>query len=79
MSQKFKDLILSQNIQLRDLAKNEDLFKEKKKVYIMCRRGNASKEATEYVLNHMKYSNVYNVEGGIEQVIKEVDDSLPMY
>ena len=45
----------------------------------MCRRGNASKEATELVLNEMKYTNVYNVEGGIEQIIKQVDQSLPMY
>ena len=45
----------------------------------MCRKGNASKEATEYVLNHMKYTNVYNVEGGIEQIIQKIDGSLPMY
>ena len=63
---KLKDIIESKNILIKDLKKNEDLFKDHKKVYIMCRRGNASKEATQFVLNQMNYTNVYNVEGGVE-------------
>jgi rhodanese-related sulfurtransferase len=34
----------------------------------MCRRGNASKEATEKALKEFGVTNVINVEGGIEEI-----------
>lgn len=45
----------------------------------MCRRGNASKEATEFLLNKCQVKNVVNVIGGITEYINKVDPSLPLY
>ena len=45
----------------------------------MCRRGNASKEATEFLLKECDIHNIQNVEGGITEYIKKVDPSLPLY
>ncbi len=44
----------------------------------MCRRGNASKEATEHLLK-CEVKNVVNVIGGITEYINKVDPSLPIY
>ena len=63
---------------IKDLEKNGELFNENSKVFMMCRRGNASKEATELALN-LSFHNVINVEGGIEAVIDKIDPSLPKY
>jgi rhodanese-related sulfurtransferase len=69
-SGKFKSIIEAKNIQTRDLTKHLDLFKTNTKVFIMCRKGNESKKATEKILKETEYENVYNVEGGIEQIVK---------
>lgn len=45
----------------------------------MCRKGNASKEATEYILNNLQITNVKNVQGGIQEYIEKIDSSLPLY
>jgi rhodanese-related sulfurtransferase len=45
----------------------------------MCRKGNESKKATEKILNEMEFANVYNVEGGLEEITKEIDSDLPSY
>jgi rhodanese-related sulfurtransferase len=45
----------------------------------MCRRGNASKEGTEYLVNNKIGSNIVNVEGGIDSFIDKIDTSLPKY
>ena len=55
------------------------MAKTKEKVFIMCRRGNASKEATEFLLNKTEARNVVNVQGGISEYIKKIDNSLPLY
>jgi rhodanese-related sulfurtransferase len=49
-SSKLKDKIKAVNIQMRDLDKNKELFTGHEKVFIMCRKGNSSKEATELIL-----------------------------
>jgi len=53
------------NIPLPDMIKDPSLIKklttEKEKVFLMCRRGNASKEATEYLLNKLDIHNIMNV------------------
>jgi rhodanese-related sulfurtransferase len=54
-------------------------IENKEKVYIMCRRGNASKEATEFLLTKCNIKNVINVQGGITEYILKVDSSLPLY
>ena len=51
----------------------------------MCRRGNASKEATELLLkNKDKLSGsatgkIINIEGGIEEIKRVIDRELPLY
>jgi hypothetical protein len=56
--------IQAQNMSIRDIEKNAEVFINHKKVFIMCKRGNASKEATELVLNSEVFggvTNVYNI------------------
>jgi len=66
-------------MQIRDLVKNKEMFEGKSKVFVMCRRGNASKEATELLLNELNLKTAINVEGGIEAIKSEIDPSLPSY
>ena len=58
------------NLPLKKLQENPDEFiklaQQKKEVFVMCRRGNASKEATEYIIKELGVKNVKNVVGGIE-------------
>jgi len=56
------------NIDLKHLAKHKDEMQSHSTVYIMCRRGNASKEATQICLDELGMTNVKNVEGGIEAI-----------
>ena len=55
------------------------LVEGKEKIYVMCRRGNASKEATEFLMNKLSLTNVINVQGGITEYVNKVDPSLPIY
>lgn len=60
------------------------IFSESKTVFMVCRRGNASKEATELLLKVSDqalngFKNIVNIEGGIEQISKEIDTKLPIY
>jgi rhodanese-related sulfurtransferase len=55
------------------------LVEGKENIYIMCRRGNASKEATEFLMNKLSLTNVINVQGGITEYVNKVDPSLPIY
>jgi rhodanese-related sulfurtransferase len=46
----------------------------------MCKRGNASKEATELVLKSEVFGgikNVYNIEGGYHAIQEQIDPNLP--
>jgi len=57
------------NIPWKGMERNPDaavkMCQENDKVFIMCRRGNASKEATQFLVDKMGVKNVVNVEGGI--------------
>jgi len=64
---------------LKDPSAAINQIENKEKVYIMCRRGNASKEATEFLLTKCNIKNVINVQGGITEYILKVDSSLPLY
>ena len=64
---------------LKDPSAAIKQIENKEKVYIMCRRGNASKEATEFLLTKCNIKNVINVQGGITEYILKVDSSLPLY
>jgi adenylyltransferase/sulfurtransferase len=60
-----------------DLVKDEDV--QNKKVYIMCRAGNLSTHAVDFMLQK-GYSNVYNLSDGIHGYIKEIDsENTPYY
>jgi rhodanese-related sulfurtransferase len=72
------------NISSSSIVKNQrkdeldEITKNYEKVYIMCRRGNASRTATRYLLDN-GYENVFNVRGGITEYVNEIDDEMPMY
>jgi len=71
------------NLTIKDLRSISDQFKDKKTVFIMCRRGNDSKIATKELMEKVEAGElsceVINVEGGIEKFIEIIDPSLPMY
>lgn len=54
---------------------------EPKKVFVMCRRGNASQKATRELKNRLEEDNVEikDIIGGIEKWSTDVDPELPMY
>jgi len=55
------------------------LAKEKRVVYMLCRKGNDSKEASEYVIKELGEKNVVNVQGGIDKYAQVIDPDLPTY
>ena len=46
---------------LKDPSEAVKLAQVKEKVFIMCRRGNASKEATDFLLTKCSLKNIINV------------------
>jgi len=46
---------------------------------VLCRRGNASKEAVEFLVKECDLKNVVNVEGGLTEYVKKVDKTMPIY
>jgi rhodanese-related sulfurtransferase len=64
---------------IKDPTETLRLIEGKEKVFVMCRRGNASKEATDFLLTKCNVKNVINVQGGITEYITKVDPSLPLY
>ena len=63
---------------IKDLQNHKEKFESKDRIYVMCRRGNASKEATEVMIK-MGLTNAINVEGGIDAIRAELDKNLPEY
>ena len=62
----------------------EEVFQKSKTVYLMCRRGNASKEATELLLKNSEerlggFKDIVNIQGGIEEIRRVIDGKLPLY
>ena len=64
---------------MKDPTETLKIIEGKEKVFIMCRRGNASKEASDFLLNKCKVTNIVNVQGGITEYITIVDPTLPLY
>ncbi|KAL0480404.1 adenylyltransferase and sulfurtransferase [Acrasis kona] len=48
-------------------------------VYVMCRRGVASVSATKALVTQKSFGNVKNVDGGIDEWIRLVDQRFPSY
>ena len=55
------------------------MCEEKETVFILCRRGNASREAVDFLINKHNVKNVLNVIGGITEYSIKVDSKVPMY
>jgi len=55
--------------------------KEKLKVIMMCRRGNASQKAVRALKSKIKNDNIIikDIEGGLESWVKQIDPTFPMY
>lgn len=66
---------------LIDKTFTDDQSTEPKKIFVMCRRGNASQKATRELKNRLEEENVEikDIIGGIEQWSTDVDTELPMY
>ena len=65
---------------VKELKKDllDEIVNTHEKVYILCRRGNKSRTATKFLIDH-GYENVYNVRGGITQYVNDIDTEMPMY
>lgn len=55
-----------------------DICKEYETVYVMCRRGRASKEATDWLIQEHGVKHAINVEGGMN-ALSLLDDQYPLY
>lgn len=58
------------------------LLEEKKQVYVMCRRGNASQKAVRFLKDHVAHeteSEIKDLTGGLEAWRTEIDHSIPSY
>lgn len=77
-SEPIRSKINTVNIELTDLESNFEMLKEKDKVFVMCRRGNDSKVATQTLID-CKVSHPINIEGGIDAIRSDLDPSLPIY
>ena len=68
-------------IEREEAARNQiaELSSNKERVYILCRRGNDSREATRLLIDKCGLKNVINVESGLNGYSREIDPSLPLY
>ena len=73
---------------LEDQEKNEKLrqaLEGKEHVFVMCRRGVASREVTERLVElagqsiYSKLDKIVNVEGGLNEIVTELAPDLPLY
>lgn len=69
------------SIPWKQIQKNSEsivkICSENEKVYVMCRRGNASKETVNFLLQ-MGITNIVNIEGGIN-AYSQFDPLIPLY
>lgn len=70
----------SKLIPVGELDERKDEIKEykDKEVVCMCRSGGRSEKACKF-LEEEGFSDVKNLEGGINEWAREIDDSLPVY
>ena len=80
----------SVNIPLEELSSKLDVIEQLSHgeipVYCLCRRGVASVEATRILQqskdgnrNDSKIHSVFNIDGGLNEWVKSVDDRFPWY
>lgn len=75
----------SVNMELSKLSENVEQIQSmsedgSKPIYCLCRRGVASLEATKILSKLLPPNyNVYNIDGGLNAWVKEVDPSFPIY
>lgn len=66
-------------IPMSEIIENKHKISVNKPVIIHCKSGKRSASVIEYFEQHFKYSNLYNLEGGIIAYINEIDNSLTVY
>ena len=60
----------------KELLNSLEMEDEEVSVFCMCRRGNASREASSFIKKQLKVEHVVNLEGGIEQYGREYDSEI---
>ena len=66
-------------IPLNTVADNIERIDKRKKVVVMCRSGARSARIIEYLEQNSDFENLYNLAGGINAWIDEIDSSLEKY
>lgn len=66
-------------IPLNTVADNVERIDKRKKVVVMCRSGARSARIIEYLEQNSDFENLYNLAGGINAWIDEIDSSLEKY
>ena len=66
-------------IPLNTVADNVERIEKQKKVIVMCRSGARSARIIEYLEQNGDFENLYNLAGGINAWIDEIDSSLEKY
>ncbi len=67
------------NIPLGVIDVNVDKIPRDKKVIVHCRSGKRSYMAALFLQQEHQYENLYNLNGGIMEYAKKIDDSLTLY
>ena len=63
----------------RNINKLSEIFNDKNKaIYIMCRRGFASSDATNFLVQN-GFINVYSIEGGLTEYKSKFDQNIPEF
>lgn len=60
------------------IPENIDKIDKEKTVVVHCRSGKRSAGIIDYLEKTHKFTNLYNLEGGIIAWAQEIDDSMPM-
>ncbi|OQS04648.1 hypothetical protein THRCLA_03132 [Thraustotheca clavata] len=67
------------NIPLKLLSSQVQLLSSNKPIYVICRRGVDSVDATQLLLQKTTNTMVWHVEGGLAAWSKQIDSTFPMY
>ncbi|GMF97833.1 hypothetical protein B5S30_g281 [[Candida] boidinii] len=65
--------------ELKGAYKSDSRVNDKTNYYVICRYGNDSQLATDYLKNELKLDNVKDVTGGLNSWSHYVDDKFPVY
>ena len=66
-------------IPMSEIENNVDKINKDKKVVVYCRSGNRSANVIYDLQEQYKFTNLYNLTGGILAWSREIDPSVPQY